>query len=62
MKVLHLRRKDMKEYKKAGLHHAEFHRDAKMVEWAVYKWMMRRARGQEDRTRWGRGMRKMWKE
>ena len=62
MKVLHLRRKDMKEYKKAGLHHAEFYRDASMVEWAVYKWMMRRARGQEDRTRWGRGMQKMWKE
>ena len=42
MEVLHVRRKDMKEYKKAGLHHAEFYRDARMVEWGIYKWMMRR--------------------
>ena len=62
MEVLHVRRKDMKEYKKAGLHHAKFYRDATMVEWGVYKWMMRRAQGQEDRTRCGRRMRKMWKE
>ena len=27
MEVLHVRRKDMKEYDKAGLHHAEFYRD-----------------------------------
>ena len=47
MEVLHVRRKDMKEYKKAGLHHAEFHRDTRLVEWGVYKWMMRRVRGQE---------------
>ena len=50
-KVLHVRRKDMKEYRKAGLHHAEFYRDSGVVEWGVYKWMMRRARGQEARTR-----------
>ena len=62
MEVLHVRRKDTKEYKKAGLHHAEFYRDSRMVEWAVYKWMMRRARGQEDRARWDRRMRKMWNE
>ena len=61
MEVLHVRRKDMKEYKKAGLHHAVYFRDTRMVEWSVYKWMMRRARGQEDRARWGRRMRKMWK-
>ena len=52
----------MKEYKKAGLHHAEFHRDARMVEWGVYRWMMRRARGREDRARWSRRIRKMWNE
>ena len=62
MEVLHVRRKDMKEYRKAGLHHAEFYRDATMVEWGVYKWMMRRARGPNDRARWGRRMQKMWKE
>ena len=62
MEVLHVRLKDMKEYKKAGLHHAEFYCDARMVEWGVYKWMMRTARGQEDRARWGRRMQRMWKE
>ena len=62
MQVLHVRRKDMKEYKKAGLHHAKFYRDSRIVEWGVYQWMMRRARGQEDRTRWSRRMRKMWNE
>ena len=62
IEVLHVRRKDMKEYKMAGLHHAEFYRDTRQVEWGVYRWMMRRARGQEDRTRWSRRMRKMWKE
>ena len=62
MEVLHVRRKDMKQYKKAGLHHAEFYRDSRIVEWGVYKWMMRRAQGQEDRARWGRKMRKTWNE
>ena len=62
MEVLHVRRKDMKEYRTAGLHHAEFYRDTRVVEWGVYRWMMRRARGQEDRTRWSRRMRKMWNE
>ena len=62
MEVLQLRRKDMKEYKKAGLHHAEFYRDTRVVEWGVYRWMMRRARGQEDRARWSRRMRAMWNE
>ena len=60
MEVLHVCRKDMKEYKKAGPHHAEFFCDHRMVKWGVYKWMMRRARGQEDSARWGRRMRKMW--
>ena len=62
MEVLHVRRKDMKEYKMAGLHHAEFYRDTRVVEWGVYRLMMRRARGQEDHTRWSRKMRKMWTE
>ena len=62
MEVLHVRREDMKEYKKAGLHHAELYRDSKKVEWRVYKGMVRRARGQEDRARWDRRMRKMWNE
>ena len=58
MQVLHVCRKDMKEYKKAGLHHADFYRDSRIVEWGVSKWMMRRARGREDRARWDRRMRK----
>ena len=62
LEVLHVRRKDMTEHRKAGLHHAEFYRDQKVVEWGVYKWMMRRARGQEARARWDKRMRKMWKE
>ena len=62
MEVLRVRRKDMKEYKMAGLHHAEFYRDTRVGEWGVYPWMMRRARGQEDRTLWSRRMRKMWNE
>ena len=62
LEVLHVRTKDMKEYKMAGLHHAEFYRNARIVEWGIYKWMMRRARGQEDRARWDRRMRKMWNE
>ena len=32
MEVMHVRREDMKEYMKAGLHHAEFYGDARMVE------------------------------
>ena len=43
MEVMHVRREDMKEYKKAGLHHAEFYRDTRVVEWGVYRWMIRRA-------------------
>ena len=62
MEVLHVRRKDMKEYKKAGLHHTEFYRDSRIVEWEVYKWMTRRPRGQKDGARWDRRMRKMWNE
>ena len=62
LEVLHVRRKDMKEYRNAGLHHAEFLRDQGAVEWGVYKWMMRRARGQKARARWDKQMRKMWKE
>ena len=48
--------------KKAGLHHAEFYRDSKIVEWGVYECGMRRAQGQEDRARWDRRMRKIWSE
>ena len=54
--VLHVCRKDKKEYRKAGLHHAESYRDSRVSEWGVYKWMMRRARGQEARARWDRRM------
>ena len=57
-----MRRKDMKEYKKAGLHQAELYRDARMVEWGVYKCKMRRARGQEGRAGRGRRMQNMWNE
>ena len=32
LEVLHVRRKDMKEYRKAGLHQAEFYRDQGVVE------------------------------
>ena len=60
MEVLHVRGKEMKEYKQAELHHAEFYRDARMAEWGVYKWMVRRARGQEDRASRSRRIRKMW--
>ena len=35
LEVLHVYRKDMKDYGKAGLHHAEFHRDQGVVEWGV---------------------------
>ena len=56
MEVLDVQRKDMKEYRKAGLHHAEFYRDSGIVEWGIYKWMMTRARGQEARARLDRWM------
>ena len=60
--MLHVHRKDMKEYRKARLHKAEFYCTSRVVEWGVYKWIMRRARGQEDRARWDRRMWKMWNE
>ena len=60
--MLHMRRKDMQEYREAGLHHAEFYIDQVVVEWGVYKWTMRRGRGQEARARWDKLMKKMWKE
>ena len=50
LEVLHVRRKDITEYRKAGLHHAEFYRDQGVVECSVYRWVMRRARGQEAGT------------
>ena len=62
LQVLHVRRKDMKEYRKAGLHRAEFYIDQGVVQWGVYKWMMRRSRGQEARARWDKRMRKMWNQ
>ena len=62
LEVLHVPSKDMKEYRKAGLHHAQVFRDQGVVQWGVYKWMMRRARGQEAGARWDKRMRKMWKE
>ena len=51
LEVLHVRRKNTKEYRKAGLHQAEFYRDSRVVEWGVYKGMMRRAGEQEARAR-----------
>ena len=30
---MHMRRKDMKEYRKSGLHHAEFYRDQGSLSW-----------------------------
>ena len=33
MEALHVRRKDMKEYRKAGLHHAEFYCDSRVANW-----------------------------
>ena len=62
LEVLHVRRKDTKEYRKAGLHHAEFCRDQGVVEWGVYKWLRRRARGQEAHASWDKRMLNMWKE
>ena len=50
-------------YGKTGLHHAEFYGDKGVVEWGVYKWMMRRASGQETSAKWDRrSLQKMWKE
>ena len=60
--VMHVRRKDMKQYQRAGLHHAELYREKGVVEWGVYKWMMRRARGHETPARWNKLTRQMWKE
>ena len=45
-----------------GVHHAEFYRQKGVVEWGVYKWMVRQARGHETRTRWDRLTRQMMKE
>ena len=60
--VLQVCRKDMKDYRKAEVHPAEFYRDSRVVEWGVIKWVMRQARGREDCARWDRRMRKMWNE
>ena len=54
LEVMHVRRGDMKEYRRAGLHHRVFYREKGVVEWSVYKWRMRRARGDETRARWDR--------
>ena len=62
VEVVHVRRKDMKVYQRAGLHHAEFYRDQGVVEWGVYKSMLRRARRQGARGKWERQARQMWKE
>ena len=35
--AMHVRRKDMKEYQKAGLHYAEVCRDQGIVKWGLYK-------------------------
>ena len=45
---------NMKEYQRAELLPAEVYREQGVVEWGVYKWLMRRARGHEPRARWDR--------
>ena len=65
LEVMHVRRKDMKEYQRAGLHHTEFHRDKGFMEWGMsgmYKWMMRRVRGHESRAKGARLTQPMWQE
>ena len=62
LEVMHVRRKDMKEYRRAGLHQAEFYREKGGVEWGVYNWLMPRVRGHETRTRWDRQTPQMGKE
>ena len=62
MEVMHVHRKDMQVYKRAGLHHVEFFRERGIVEWGVYECKMRRARGQDIRARSERHTRRMWKE
>ena len=62
LEVMHLRRKAMREYQRAGLHHTEFYREKGIVEWSVYKWTMPRARGYETCERWDRQTRRMWKD
>ena len=37
---MHVRRKDMREYQRAGLHQAEISTEKGFVEWGQYKWMM----------------------
>ena len=60
--VMHLGRKDMKEYQRAGLQQWESYREKGHAAWGVYKWMMRRGRGQETRVRLDRLTRQMWKD
>ena len=54
LEVMHVRRKDMKEYQRAALHHAELCSKKGIVACVVYKWMMRGAKGHEARARWDR--------
>ena len=62
LEVRHVCTKDMNEYQRAGLHHAEFYRDEGIVEWGVYKWIRRRARGHETRARRDRFTQQKWKK
>ena len=62
MEVMHVRRKDMKEYQRAELHDAKFFRDKGVVKWGVYKLIMRRARGHDTCARWDGLTRRMWEE
>ena len=55
VEVVHVRTKDMKDYQQAGLHHAKCLRDQAIMEWGLYKRMMRQAGGL-------RQTRRMWKE
>ena len=36
LEVMQVRRKDMKEYQRAGLHHGDLYREKEVVEWGVY--------------------------
>ena len=62
MEMVHVRRKDMKEYQRAGLHQAEFYREQGIFEWGGHEWMMRRRRGREARAKWKRQTRRIRKE
>ena len=62
VEVVHVRKKDMKVYQRAGPHHAEFYQDHGVLDWGVYKWMLRRARKHGACEKWEQQARLMWKD